>query len=96
MKRWDTDRIRPGVEATAITVGQITPTVGRGSLPMVEFMETPYQTILLLRSCRHSAFLRVFIQLMSKQSASACAAHAQEMPRRSHAHDWVTLIPSPP
>lgn len=87
-----------GVEATASTGGQITPPVmGAAAFLMVEFLETPYQTIILAAIV--PAFLHffgVFIQThFEAKRVGLRGLEPHEMPdwRAVLRQDWVTLIP---
>jgi len=87
-----------GVEATASTGGQITPPVmGAAAFLMVEFLETPYQTIIIAAIV--PAFLHffgVFIQVhFEAKRVGLRGLTPEEMPdwRAVLRQDWVTLIP---
>ena len=87
-----------GVEATASTGGQITPPVmGAAAFLMVEFLETPYQTIIIAAIV--PAFLHffgVFIQVhFEAKRVGLRGLTPEEMPdwRAVMRQDWVTLIP---
>jgi TRAP transporter 4TM/12TM fusion protein len=87
-----------GVEATASTGGQITPPVmGAAAFLMVEFLETPYQTIIIAAAV--PAFLHffgVFIQVhFEAKRVGLRGLTPEEMPdwRAVLRRDWVTLIP---
>lgn len=87
-----------GVEATASTGGQITPPVmGAAAFLMVEFLELPYQTIILAAAV--PAFLHffgVFIQVHFEAKRVGLRGLApEEMPdwRSVVRQEWVTLIP---
>ncbi|MDP2332789.1 MAG: TRAP transporter permease [Reyranella sp.] len=87
-----------GVEATASTGGQITPPVmGAAAFLMVEFLELPYQTIILAAIV--PAFLHffgVFIQVhFEAKRLGLRGLTPEEMPdwRAVLKADWVTLIP---
>lgn len=86
------------VEATASTGGQITPPVmGAAAFLMVEFLETPYQTIIIAAIV--PAFLHffgVFIQVhFEAKRVGLRGLTPEEMPdwRAVIRQDWVTLIP---
>lgn len=87
-----------GVEATASTGGQITPPVmGAAAFLMVEFLEMPYQTIIIAAIV--PAFLHffgVFIQVhFEAKRLGLRGLTPEEMPdwRAVLKQDWVTLIP---
>lgn len=87
-----------GVEATASTGGQITPPVmGAAAFLMVEFLEMPYQTIIIAAIV--PAFLHffgVFIQVhFEAKRLGLRGLTPEEMPdwRAVLKADWVTLIP---
>jgi TRAP transporter 4TM/12TM fusion protein len=87
-----------GVEATASTGGQITPPVmGAAAFLMVEFLETPYQTIIIAAIV--PAFLHffgVFVQVhFEAKRLGLRGLTPEEMPdwRAVVKQDWVTLIP---
>ncbi|MFZ5783799.1 MAG: TRAP transporter permease [Pseudomonadota bacterium] len=87
-----------GVEATASTGGQITPPVmGAAAFLMVEFLELPYQTIILAAAV--PAFLHffgVFIQVhFEAKRVGLRGLTPEEMPdwRSVVRQEWVTLIP---
>ena len=87
-----------GVEATASTGGQITPPVmGAAAFLMVEFLETPYQTIIIAAIV--PAFLHffgVFIQVhFEAKRVGLRGLRPDEMPDGAGVvrQDWVTLIP---
>ena len=87
-----------GVEATASTGGQITPPVmGAAAFLMVEFLELPYQTIIvaaIVPACMH--FYGVFIQVhFEAKRVGLRGLTPEEMPdwRAVLRDDWVTLIP---
>ncbi|MDP2373539.1 MAG: TRAP transporter fused permease subunit [Reyranella sp.] len=87
-----------GVEATASTGGQITPPVmGAAAFLMVEFLEMPYQTIIIAAIV--PAFLHffgVFIQVhFEAKRLGLRGLTPGEMPdwRAVLKADWVTLIP---
>ncbi|MGD9881733.1 MAG: TRAP transporter permease [Reyranella sp.] len=87
-----------GVEATASTGGQITPPVmGAAAFLMVEFLELPYQTIIIaaiVPAFMH--FFGVFIQVhFEAKRVGLRGLTADEMPdwKRVMRQDWVTLIP---
>jgi TRAP transporter 4TM/12TM fusion protein len=87
-----------GVEATASTGGQITPPVmGAAAFLMVEFLELPYQTIIIaaiVPAFMH--FFGVFIQVhFEAKRLGLRGLTPEEMPdwRAVLKQDWVTLIP---
>ncbi len=87
-----------GVEATASTGGQITPPVmGAAAFLMVEFLELPYQTIIvaaIVPAFMH--FYGVFIQVhFEAKRVGLRGLTPEEMPdwRAVLRDDWVTLIP---
>jgi TRAP transporter 4TM/12TM fusion protein len=87
-----------GVEATASTGGQITPPVmGAAAFLMVEFLETPYQTIILAAAVPALLhFFGVFIQVhFEAKRVGLRGLTPDEMPdwRAVIRQDWVTLIP---
>ncbi len=87
-----------GVEATASTGGQITPPVmGAAAFLMVEFLQLPYQTIIvaaIVPAFMH--FFGVFIQVhFEAKRLGLRGLRPEEMPdwRAILREDWVTLIP---
>jgi TRAP transporter 4TM/12TM fusion protein len=87
-----------GVEATASTGGQITPPVmGAAAFLMVEFLELPYQTIIvaaIVPAFMH--FFGVFMQVhFEAKRVGLRGLRPDEMPdwRAVLRQDWVTLIP---
>ena len=87
-----------GVEATASTGGQITPPVmGAAAFLMVEYLEVPYQTIIIaaiVPAFMH--FFGVFIQVHFEAKRTGLRGLTpEEMPdwRAVLRQDWVTLIP---
>jgi TRAP transporter 4TM/12TM fusion protein len=87
-----------GVEATSSTGGQITPPVmGAAAFLMVEFLELPYQTIIIaaiVPAFMH--FFGVFIQVhFEAKRVGLRGLRPDEMPdwRAVLRQDWVTLIP---
>jgi len=87
-----------GVEATASTGGQITPPVmGAAAFLMVEFLELPYQTIIvaaIVPAFMH--FFGVFIQVhFEAKRVGLRGLTPDEMPdwKGVMRQDWVTLIP---
>lgn len=87
-----------GVEATASTGGQITPPVmGAAAFLMVEYLETPYQTIIIaaiVPAFMH--FFGVFMQVhFEAKRVGLRGLTPEEMPnwREVMKQDWVTLIP---